>query len=427
MTSLKRDIGLVGAAAIALNGIVGAGIFALPQKLTEGVGPAAPYLILVFGALMMFPVLVFGELAANSDKAGGPVAYTNAAFGHTPAFFVGWLYYLARAAAFAANINVLLTYAAALLPGVDKGAARIIGLVTVFALLTALNIVGVKAAVRALHFLTILKIAPLLILIGWGLWEFADSVPAPQLPRAIGDVNEIALLLLYAFVGFEAATATAGETSNTKRDLPRALIATMAAMIALYFLIQLAYAAIMQGRTPEGAPLAAAAQALAGPWGATAIAAVATASIFGNAFGSFLSTPRITFAMAEEGSLPAWFGGVHRRFRTPANSILAYGVFTAALAISGAFVWLAIIASLTRMLVYLICTAAMLRIRAQRRDEPHSIGTQVARTVTPLFAAAFCAFAISQARADAWEFLGVFAAVGAAVYLLSRWTGRPGA
>lgn len=424
MSSLRRDIGFIGAAAIALNGIVGAGIFAMPQALVEGVGPASPYLILVFGALMIFPVLVFGELAAHFDQAGGPVVYTNAAFGRIPAFFVGWLYYLARAAAFAANINVLLAYTATFVPGLDKGFARLVGIGAVIAVVTAINIVGVKTAIRTLNIVTILKVAPLIAFVVWGLWAFAGAIPTPQLPAAPGNIGAITLLLLYAFVGFESATATAGETSETKRNLPRALMTTMIAMAALYFLIQLAYVSVMQGQKPEGAPLAAAAQVLAGPWGAAAIAAVATASIAGNSFGSFLSTPRITFAMAEEGSLPGWFGAVHRRFATPANSILALGVFATILAMSSAFVWLAIIASLTRMLVYLVCTGALLRVRAQAPKTARPFGAFLVRAITPFIAAAFCVFAIAQAEEDAWMFLGAFAAVGAFIYAISRWTRR---
>jgi amino acid transporter len=301
---------------------------------------------------------------------------------------------------------------------------RLAAIGVIIAVLTAINIVGVKTAIRTLNLVTILKVGPLVAFVVWGLWAFAQAIPAPQLPAALGDVNAITLLLLYAFVGFESATATAGETSNTKRNLPRALIATMIAMSALYFLIQLAYVAVMQGRTPEGAPLAAAAQVLAGPWGAVAIAAIAMASITGNSFGSFLSTPRITFAMAEEGSLPRWFGSVHRRFATPANSILALGLFATVLAMSSAFIWLAIIASLTRMLVYLVCTAALLRVRAKAPKQPRPFGALLLRAVTPVVAAAFCVFAITQAEEDAWLFLGAFAAAGAVIYALSRWTRR---
>src|SRR5262245_35673407 len=275
MSGLKRDIGLVGAAFVALNCAVGAGVFAMPQELAEKAGQASPYLVVIFGALMMFVALVFAELAGHFDQSGGMVVYANAAFGGFAGFQAGLFYFIARIAAMGANTNALLTYAATFAPGINEGAARLAAIAALWIGFAAINIVGVKGAVRTLNAVTIAKLAPLLILIVWGLIAFAGSVPAPQAPERPDAIGEIGLLLLYAFTGFELATLTAGETRNAKSALPRALVGTVVATMALYFLVQLAYVSIMQGAAPEGAPLAAAAQVLAGPWGALAMAAAA--------------------------------------------------------------------------------------------------------------------------------------------------------
>lgn len=417
---LRRDIGGLGAAFIALNGVVGAGIFAMPQTLVDAAGDASPYLILLFGALMLMLALVFGELAGRFDRTGGPVDYTNAAFGATAGYFVGWLYYLARIAALAANTNAFMTYAAAFLPGADEGVWRLIGIAAFVSVLTLLNIAGVRNAVRTLNVVTVFKFGPLLALAIWGLIAFADHIPAPQAPADPSQIGGVSLLLLYAFVGFEMATLTSGETRNSKRVLPLALVSTIAAMTCLYVLVQLAYVAIMQGQAPDGAPLAAAAQVLAGPWAGLAMAAAAMVSIGGNLFASFIVTPRITFAMAEEGSLPAWFGRVHARFVTPANSVAFLGVLSAALAMSSAFVWLAVMASLARMFVYLACVAALLKVRRDAGAKTQTVWTTALRAFAPLCAGALCVYAISQANADAWLFLGVFCAAGVAIYLVAR-------
>ena len=412
---LRRDIGGLGAAFIALNGVVGAGIFAMPQTLVDAAGEASPYLILLFGALMLLLALVFGELAGRFDRTGGPVDYANAAFGATAGYFVGWFYYLARIAALAANTNAFMTYAATFAPDADEGGWRLLGIGLFVLTLTLLNIAGVKSAVRALNVITILKFGPLLALAIWGLIAFADHIPAPQAPADPSQIGGVSLLLLYAFVGFEMATLTSGETRDAKRVLPIALVGTIAAMTCVYVLVQLAYVAIMQGQTPEGAPLAAAAQILAGPGAGLAMAAAAMISIGGNLFASFLVTPRITFAMAEEGSLPAWFGKVHSRFVTPVNSIVFFGVLSAVLAMSSAFVWLAVMASLARMFVYLACVVSLVKVR---RDAGARLPAW--RSVAPLLAGALCVYAISQAKADAWLFLGVFCAAGVAIYLVAR-------
>lgn len=421
---LKREIGGVGAAFIALNGVVGAGIFAMPQALVETAGDASPYLILLFGGLMLLLATVFGELAARFDKTGGPVDYTNAAFGPTAGYFVGWLYYLARVAALAANVNAFMTYAATFAPGADGGVLRVVGIGLVALLLAAINIAGVKGAVRTLSLITIVKFAPLIVLAVWGLWAFAPHIPVPQAPADPGAVGQISLLLLYAFVGFEMATLTSGETRNSKRVMPLALIGTIAAMTCIYVMVQLSYVAIMQGRTPDAAPLASAAAILAGPWAALAMAAAAMISIGGNMFASFIVTPRITFAMAEEGSLPKWFGEVNRRFFTPANSIVVFAILVSALAMSSAFVWLAVMASLARMFVYLACVAALVKVRRDQPEGPRSLAAAVVRQIAPLLAGALCVYAISQAKADAWLFLGAFFAAGAAIFFVARLSAR---
>lgn len=418
--ALKRDIGLIGAAFIALNGIVGAGIFAMPQDLWAAAGPFSPYFILVIGVLMVAVAAVMGELAGYFDRAGGPVVYVAAAFGPFAGFQVGWIYYLARAGAFAANTNVLLTYLAAYAP-VDEGALRIGFIAALVALLAAINIAGVKGAVRTLNVVTVLKIAPLIVLALWGLIAFADAIPAPAPPEHPGALGGVSLVLLYAFVGFEAATLTAGETRDAKRAVPRALIFTVLAMTAFYFLIQLAYVAIMQGRTPDGAPLAAAAAMLAGPWGAVAITLAAIMSIGGNLFASLLAAPRVTFAMAEEGALPQWFGAVHPRFATPANSILAMGVLAGVLAGSGAFAWLAAMSSLARLIVYLSCTATLPKHRRDAPAKKHGALASVGRIAAPLAAIALCVWAATQAKPEAWGFVGAFALVGTALYFITRW------
>jgi amino acid transporter len=417
---LKRDVGLMGAVFVALNGIVGAGIFALPQELAAGTGPASPYVVLALGALVLFVAIVFAELAAQFDRPGGMVVYANAAFGNFAGFQAGLLYYIARIAAMGANTNVLLTYAATFAPGVDHGAPRLGVIAALWFFFTAINVFGVKGAVRTLNVVTIAKLAPLAALVTWGLVAFAGTIPAPQAPSDRGAIGGIALLTLYAFLGFEQTTTLAGEMRDAKKTLPRVLVGAVAATTVFYFLIQLAYVAIVQGRVPDGAPLAAAAQMLAGQGGAAAIAGIAIVSIAGNMFSASIVVPRVTLAMAEEKSLPAWFAAVHPRFATPVNSILSFGILVAALAISGAFVWLAIISSLARIIVYVICVAALLKVRRDAPAQPRALAQTLVRWFAPALAAAFCLWAIAQAKPDAWLFLAVFTAAGGALYALTR-------
>ena len=167
------------------------------------------------------------------------------------------------------------------------------------------------------------------------------------------------MLILYAFVGFENSVVPAGETADPRRTIPRALIATVVATAAIYFLVQLAYVAVMPAGPAPAAPLAAFAEVLIGPAGALLLSAAALASVAGNIGSALTSTPRVTFALAGQGSLPAWFGAVSARWSTPANSVLFMGLVVAALALSGSFVWLAIVSTLARLVVYAVSIAAL--------------------------------------------------------------------
>ena len=116
---LRRDIGFTGSAFLSFNGIVGAGIFALPATLHVQFGAFSPWLFPIFGLLILLVALPFARLAALFPQSGGPVAYT-AAFGPLASFQAGWLYYLARVTALAANANVFATYAASMPSSASK-------------------------------------------------------------------------------------------------------------------------------------------------------------------------------------------------------------------------------------------------------------------------------------------------------------------
>lgn len=406
---LRRDIGFTGSAFLSFNGIVGAGIFALPATLHLQFGAFSPWLFPLFGLLILIVALPFARLAAHFPQSGGPVAYT-AAFGPLASFQAGWLYYLARTTALAANANVFATYAASLWPPLGTMAGRGATIALLVGGLTLINVVGVKRAIRALDALTLMKALPLIGLAAWGLIEGAGTLPPPGPPPPLSGIEAAALLVLYAFIGFENSVVPAGETAAPGRNIPRALIATLIATATLYFLVQLAYVAVMPAGAAPAAPLAAFAEVLIGPAGALLLTATALASVAGNVSGSLTSTPRVTFALAGMGSLPRWFGLVSARFATPANSILFMGLTGAALAISGSFVWLAIVSTLARLIVYAASIAALPRAA---KAGPGS---------WTMIAAAFavCLWAAAQSKWESWAMLAGLIVLGLVLYIAAR-------
>lgn len=410
--ALRRDIGPLGSALLCFNGIVGAGIFALPGTLHAQFGSFSPWLYPLFGSLFLLIVIPFARLSAMFPVSGGPVAYT-AVLGRPVSFQVGWLYFLARVTALAANATVFATYAGALWPPLGTPIGRGMVLVLLVGLLTWINLVGLRRAIRALDALSLLKALPLVALAIWALASTGAAPAGP--PPEFGAVEAAALATLYAFVGFENSVVPAAETRHPERTIPRALIATVIATAALYTLVQLAYASVMPPGPQPDAPLAAMAEALIGPAGVLILSLTAMASVAGNLLGSITSTPRVLLGLTEERLLPRWFGRVHPSWHTPYNAILFMGAVGLALALSGSFVWLAVVSTLARLFIY---GASLIALPVASRHLGRRLG--IAMVATTGAGLLLCLWAAAQANSESWVMLGASVGLGLVLFLLAR-------
>ena len=409
---LPRRIGIGGALLLAFNGAIGASIFALPGTLAADFGTLAPWLFPIVGIASLLIAIPFSRSVAAFPESGGPATYGRV-FGKLAGFELGWIYYVARATAFAANLNVLVSYLARWWIGADGGAIRIGLLLAFVAGFAVINIAGVRGAMRVLGGLTILKTVPLLLVAAAAL--ALAGVPAPGPLPPISEVEAGVLIVFYAFVGFENATVTAGETKNPDRTLPRALLGTIGTVALLYFFVQLAFVAVFPDGLETGseAPLLALGNWLLGPVGALLIGVTAVFSTAGNLHSNMAATPRVTFAMAERGELPAWLAKVHRGFDTPIASILFFAALVGALAISGSFVWLAVISTLARMIVYSVTILAL--PRAPERPARITMSHWAIAAIGVLI----CVLVAAQADGKAWLTLGALAGAGLLLYLLT--------
>ncbi|HET9428844.1 MAG TPA: APC family permease [Allosphingosinicella sp.] len=408
-SGLRRDIGFTGSAFLSFNGVVGAGIFALPETLYTQFGAFSPFLFPLFGLLVLIVALPFARTASHYQVSGGPVVYA-ASFGQVAAFQAGWLYYIARATALAANANVLVAYLASYWPWLGEGFGRGTVILVALASITAVNIVGVKSALRLLDILTLGKAGPLVVAALFGLVVAGASIEAPSGVPPLDEMEAAALLVLYAFIGFENSVVPAGETRDAARNIPRALIATLAATALLYFLIQLAYVAVMAPGEGGAAPLAAFGAKLWGPAGALLLSAAAIFSLLGNISGGITGTSRTTYALGRDRLLPVWFGRVHPRHATPANSILVMGALIAVLALTGSFVWLAVISTLARLIVYAIGIVALPKAE---RPSPLWWGLIAAGL-------GICLWAGLQSAWPSWRMLIILVAAGTVLYGVAR-------
>ncbi len=419
---LRRDIGIFGAAFLVLNSVIGAGIFALPGKVAINAGLYSPWLFLIVGVLFISVVLTFAELASYYDRTGGPVLYARDAFGPVVGYGTGWLIFLARMTAFAANANVMAAYLASLSDVFASGPARALVIAVVTVGLTWANIHGVKDGVRAMSVLTVLKVTPLLLLVLLGLQHVTGATLVPGGSFFIEDIGGTTLLLIYAYVGFETIGVTAGETSQPKKTVPAALIRTVILTGVLYFLIVLVFVTIVPPADYAEATLVDVGRSLAGPAGALVITLAAVFSIGGNLAGSMLAAPRILFALAEIGQLPAWFARIHARHATPYNAILVMGAMALTLGLSSNFVSLAVGSSVVRLLAYIVCIAALPRIRRSAGAAAQSQAYQLpGGYAIPLVAMGVCLWLLVQSEPADWLRVSVLLAVGLALYAASNY------
>ena len=356
---LRREIGKIGVATIAMNGVVGSGIFALPAVAIAQAGFFSPWIFVLCGVLILFVALTLARAASFFDITGGPIVYTTHAFGRYVGFQTGLLIYVSRVAAIAASANLIVSYAAAIWSPLESGAPRAVAITIYISLATALNAAGMRAGMAGIYLISILKLTPLalLILVGFPSVEWASVAGAPILPP--GPLGQTMLIMMYAFIGFEFSLISAGETRNARSEIPKALVGTVLAIALFYALIQLIAVSVGPDLGGSEAPLVEIARRLIGPWGALALGLGAIFSVGGGSLTSLLTAPRLTFALARDGSLPAWLGKVSKQSHVPVNSILFCGIFSLVVAIGQHYVWLVTLSTFVRLVTYALCIASL--------------------------------------------------------------------
>jgi len=360
-----NDVGLVRAirkwdlVAIALNGIIGAGIFGLPSRVYALTGTASILAVVGCAAVVGLIVICFAEVSSRYNRSGGPYLYARQAFGSMVGFEVGWMLWLARLTSFAANCNLLVLYLTFFWPAVGAGWPRAIVITGVVVSLTVINVVGVRRATSVGNAFTIAKVLPLLLLVGVGLFFVKPQNFHAMVNPGYRPFSTAVLLLIYAFTGFETAVIPVGEVKNPRRDLPAALLIALGLVTVLYTLIQAVCVGTLPGLAQSTRPLADAAGGFMGTAGGSIITAGAAISILGNLSIIVLAAPRIPFAMAELGQLPRALSEIHLKYKTPHVSILVSGVIILVLSLSGSFMEALTISTLARLFSYLATCAAL--------------------------------------------------------------------
>lgn len=366
---LVRGIRRWDLTAIAINTIIGAGIFGLPSKVAALIGTYSIFAFIACAIIVGFIVLCYAEVSSRFQATGGMYLYAKEAFGSLFGFEVGWLYWIVRITTFAANCNLLLNYLGFFYPTANQGSLRVILITSIVVLITIINFLGVRESSIMTNVFTVGKIVPLLIFAAVGLFFIQPAnFTFGQIPE-YGTFSSAILILIYAFVGFEAAVIPAGETKDPKKNVPFALLFALLFCAFIFIVIQIVAIGTLPELAQSERPLADAANKFLGSFGAAFIVIGALVSILGNLNGGYLASTRIPFAMAEQKELPSFLAKTHEKFKTPYVSIFLTSTCILIFTVYSDFLSALTISTITRLIVYATTCLAMPVFR-QRKDIP---------------------------------------------------------
>jgi amino acid transporter len=360
---LKRGIRKWDLVFLIINSVIGAGIFGLPAKAFALSGP---YSLLAFGVcavVMLVLILVFMEVSSRFDRTGGPYLYIKEAFGDIPAFAIGWILMLTRLFSYATLINLLVIYLSFFSPIFQENWMRITVILGITAMLTGINLLGIKDSTRTTNILTVSKLIPLSLFILVGLFFLNPEAFDYSSPPTMPDFANTALLLIFAFGGFEAGLVISGEVENPRKNLPFALITAALIITVFYVLIQVVSIGTLPDLASSDKPLADAATLIMGYGGGLFITIGAILSILGTLNVQILSGSRLPFALSESNQFPRFFSYIHPRYRTPSVAVIFFAVLIVIVALVWDFMGSLAISVIARLLIYLLVCGALIRLR----------------------------------------------------------------
>jgi basic amino acid/polyamine antiporter, APA family len=362
-TGLIRGIRRWDMVALAINGIIGAGIFGLPSKVFALIGTYSIFAFVACAIVVALVILCFAEVGSRFKDSGGPYLYARVAFGSVIGFEVGWLMWLARLTAFAANLNLFVDYSSYFLPSSTTPIWRNTIIITVVVLLTTVNILGVRDTARVSNIFTIGKLLPMILFIAVGVFFLSPQNFSFDAPLAYKTFSASVLTMVYAFSGFEMAVIPVGEVQDPQRNLPMALITAILVVAVLYISIQVVCIGTLPELATSTKPIADAGSRFLGRAGGAIITAGVLVSIIGNLNVLILAASRLVFAMGERQELPQMVAATHRKFRTPHIAILATTAVMLTFTLWSTFLKQVNLSVIARLLAYAATCAALMMLR----------------------------------------------------------------
>jgi basic amino acid/polyamine antiporter, APA family len=379
---LARQVGLWSFIGSIINGVVGAGIFALPAAMAASAGSLAPYAYLAVAFVMAAVVICFAEGGSRVPTSGGAYGTVEAAFGKGAGFLTGIYIWLAAVLACGGIAAALCDALALLEPALGAPGPRLGILAVVFVSLSLINVRSVGLAAATIAWGTAIKLIPLalFVMVGGAVLLSGHEAPAAGITTGGGDFAQAMILALFAFCGMETPISASGEVRDPTRNVPRATILAMLVVLVFYLSIQLVAQGLLGPVLGQSAEPLADGMRQVSPTLGFVLLCGGILSRFVWIGSDILGAPRVLFAFARDRMLPPMLGRTHPRFATPHVAIWSHSAIAFLLAATGTFTKLAILSTLATAGLYFLACAAALKLR---RDNVAIMGTPLSFALLP--------------------------------------------
>ncbi len=431
-TRLRRSLGLVPLVALSVGATLGTGIFVVLAEAAPAAGPAVVLSFVLAGLAALCSALSYAELAGSVPVSGSAYSYTYATLGELIAWICGWcllLEYGVSVAAvavgwggylnefFAGTLGVTLPAALAAPPG-EGG---VINVPAAFVVLLAMGVLlmGVRESARAATVTTMLKIAVLVFFVIVAATGFQSGNMEPFAPAGFAGISAGASAVFFSFIGFDAASTAGEEAKNPRRDLPRAIILSLAIITLVYVAVAFTAVGAVGAETlgESEASLSVALRTVTGQtWTSVVLALGAVIAIASVVLTVLYGQTRILVSMSRDGLMPKMFSQVNQR-SVPGRNIALVGVLVAVLAAVVPLNQLAEATSIGTLVAFSLVNIGVVVLRRKRPDLPRGFRTPL-MPVVPLFGLALCVYLITGLQPVTWYTFLLWMVVGLVVYAL---------
>ena len=368
--NLKREISFLGLSSNIINTVIGSGIFVLPAIIAAALGAASILAYVFCGILITLMMLCTAEVASKITATGGVYIYIEKTFGKYPGFLTVCLLLLSTITGVGAIANAIVNVIFELFPFIEGEIVRIFFFLFMFSGLGYINIRGLKKGVGFVKIITIIKIAPLLLIVLLGFKDVDLTNLVWESTPTIGQIGTTSLVLFFAFTGAGTALSVSGEVRNPQKTIPHAILFSIFIVGAIYVLVQTVSQGVLGASLPSFTenPLGAVADKIFGPIGFTLITIGAAVSMFGAISSQILSVPRVLFAASDDRVLPIkMLSKIHTKYITPHIAIIVFTSLCFIFASFGGFKELAIISSAASLFISLGVSIATIKLRRNKK------------------------------------------------------------